>query len=155
MSRAVLVVVLVVAAVGLGWLGLRFGAGMAQPPVLGVQDDGQLAACPDADNCVSSRGIDPRHAIEPLPCPETSVDDIARVADDRLARTTLETVDDGYAHLTARGRWVGFVDDIELQADGDVVHVRSAARLGGRDFRTNRDRLETLRAELAAAGLCR
>jgi uncharacterized protein (DUF1499 family) len=45
---------------------------------------------------------------------------------------------------------MGFVDDVEFLADraSGVVHVRSASRLGRRDFGVNRARIEELRAIL-------
>jgi len=48
---------------------------------------------------------------------------------------------------------MGFVDDVELALDPahSVIQVRSAARVGVRDFGVNRARVEALRAALAAA----
>jgi uncharacterized protein (DUF1499 family) len=48
---------------------------------------------------------------------------------------------------------IGFVDDLELQVDAaaQVIHVRSASRLGRRDFGVNRARIEALRAAFAGA----
>jgi uncharacterized protein (DUF1499 family) len=42
---------------------------------------------------------------------------------------------------------LGYVDDVELFYDdkAGLVHVRSASRLGRRDFGVNRSRVETLR----------
>lgn len=47
---------------------------------------------------------------------------------------------------------MGFVDDVEflLDAGARVIHVRSASRLGRRDFGVNRARIEALRAAVAA-----
>jgi uncharacterized protein (DUF1499 family) len=49
-------------------------------------------------------------------------------------------------------RWMGFVDDAEFWFDpqAGVVQVRSASRLGRRDFGVNRERIEAIRAQLAA-----
>jgi len=46
---------------------------------------------------------------------------------------------------------LGFVDDAEFALDGAarVIHAKSAARLGIRDFSVNRDRVEAIRARLA------
>ena len=43
-----------------------------------------------------------------------------------------------------------FVDDLELTFDekAGVLHVRSASRLGRRDFGVNRARVEALRARI-------
>lgn len=59
------------------------------------------------------------------------------------------------AYLRAECRTVlGFVDDLELLAvpDERVIHVRSASRLGYRDFEVNRKRVERLRREMGEGG---
>lgn len=155
MARWATVATIVVGVVLVGWLGLLLGAWLANPPVLGLQEDGALADCPGGGNCVSSRATDEAAAVDPYTCPDASLPEVVEVADAALARTTIEVVEGSYAHLTARTRFVRFVDDLELQAVDGVIHVRSASRLGRRDFGANRDRVETLRSALLAAGLCR
>ena len=46
-----------------------------------------------------------------------------------------------------------FVDDVEFWVDpaAGVVQVRSASRVGRKDFGVNRARIENVRARLAAA----
>ena len=46
---------------------------------------------------------------------------------------------------------MGFVDDAEfaLDASARVIHAKSAARLGVRDFGVNRKRIEAIRASFA------
>ena len=43
---------------------------------------------------------------------------------------------------------LGFIDDVEFALDekASVIHVRSASRLGVRDFDVNRNRIESIRA---------
>jgi uncharacterized protein (DUF1499 family) len=57
----------------------------------------------------------------------------------------------GYLHVEFASAAMGFVDDAEfaLDAAAGVIHVRSGARLGIRDFDVNRKRMEELRARLA------
>ena len=45
---------------------------------------------------------------------------------------------------------MGFVDDVEffLDENANVIHVRSASRLGNSDLGTNRKRVEAIRAKL-------
>jgi uncharacterized protein (DUF1499 family) len=71
---------------------------------------------------------------------------------ERGARVVLGDGDYLYAQFTTR--WLGFMDDAEFWLDrqAGVIHVRSASRLGRRDFGVNRARVEALRAKLAAAG---
>ena len=56
--------------------------------------------------------------------------------------------DGNYLYAEFRTPLLRFVDDVELWKDGAVLHVRSASRLGRRDFKANRNRVEQLRAFL-------
>lgn len=134
-------------------LGTRLAVGLVPPPVIGLRA-GELYPCPDRDNCVHSDATRRRHAIDPLPCPGDRLEDVVAIALDALPRTELVELGGGYAHLRARSRWMGFVDDLELLADEDTIAVRSAARLGRRDFGVNRDRVASLRGAVIAARLC-
>ena len=55
-----------------------------------------------------------------------------------------------YAQFTTR--LMKYVDDVEFWFDpaAQAVQVRSASRLGNRDFGVNRDRVEAIRQQLAA-----
>jgi uncharacterized protein (DUF1499 family) len=57
-----------------------------------------------------------------------------------------------YLYAEFRSKWMGFVDDVEFLSDAaaGVIHVRSASRLGRRDFGVNRQRVEALRAAITA-----
>jgi uncharacterized protein (DUF1499 family) len=57
-----------------------------------------------------------------------------------------------YLYVQFTTRWLKFVDDAEFWAaerEG-VIHVRSASRLGRKDFGVNRARIEGIRRALAA-----
>jgi uncharacterized protein (DUF1499 family) len=58
----------------------------------------------------------------------------------------------GYLHATATSRIFGFVDDLELHADGEagVIEARSVSRLGDSDLGVNARRLKTLERALGA-----
>jgi uncharacterized protein (DUF1499 family) len=60
---------------------------------------------------------------------------------------------DHVLRVEAKSRLLGFVDDIDLQARGDRVFVRSASRVGYSDLGKNRRRLETMRQVLIEQGL--
>ena len=57
-----------------------------------------------------------------------------------------------YLHAQFSSAVMGFVDDGEfaLDAGAKVIHVRSGARLGIRDFGVNRARIEKIRGAFAA-----
>jgi uncharacterized protein (DUF1499 family) len=66
---------------------------------------------------------------------------------------TLVTDRPDYLYVQFETRWMKYVDDAEFWFDpqAQVVHVRSASRIGRKDFGANRDRIEGIRAALAQA----
>jgi uncharacterized protein (DUF1499 family) len=153
---AVLAVVAVAAAVLVGgFMGLFSGT---RPEYLGVKD-GRLARCKSTPNCVSSyadKAADPEHHIEPLRFqgdPDTAfakLKDVVRGTE----RVTVVRDEPGYLYAEFKTKVMGFVDDVEFLLDpsSKAIQVRSASRLGRRDFGVNRERIESLRARFAAAG---
>ena len=138
-------------------VGLLSCAG-TRPGNLGVSE-GKLADCPPSPNCVCSDAPRGSHFIEPLRLegdPEQAWQ-AARRAVDAMPRTRIVRSEAGYLHAECRSAILGFVDDLELQLDaaGGVIGVRSASRLGWSDMGVNRRRVESLRAELAQAGVIR
>ena len=61
--------------------------------------------------------------------------------------------DEHYLYAEYATPTLGFVDDVEflLDSKAQVIHLRSASRLGVRDFGVNRTRIESLRAKLSTA----
>ncbi len=124
-----------------------------RPNNLGVRDR-QLAPCPNSPNCVSSQTTDTDtvHYIAPLSyssTPEQALADIKTVIQS-LPRTTIITESDDYLYAEFKTALMGFVDDVEfyLDRDANVIHVRSASRLGQSDLGVNRKRIETIRTQL-------
>jgi uncharacterized protein (DUF1499 family) len=69
-----------------------------------------------------------------------------------LPRTRIVAEEPDYLHAECRSRLFRFVDDVELVLDGEakLIHFRSAARLGRRDFGVNRERMESIRRAFLA-----
>ena len=69
-----------------------------------------------------------------------------------MPRATVIRTEGAYLYAEFRTRLMRYVDDVELYYDerAGLVHVRSASRLGRRDFGVNRRRVEELRALVAA-----
>lgn len=139
---------------GLGILAVRFFP-PARPPYLGVRN-GQLPACPASPNCVCSQASDADHTVAPLDftgSPDQAFQ-AARRAVEQLGRIQVVRVDEAgrYLHAEARTRLMGFVDDLELFVDDTTgqIHFRSASRLGYSDLGVNRDRVQRLKAAIAA-----
>ena len=125
------------------------------------QHDGLLKPPSETENSVSSQAaLHPGHPmqqgamIDALALCGTPAEAMARLSD--LLRTlpgaTLVTQRDDYLYAQFRSRALGFVDDVEFWADpvAGVIQLRSASRLGGKDFGVNRARIEAIRARLLA-----
>ena len=112
---------------------------------------GQLLACPTTPNCVNSQSLDAEHRITPLTYTSSAEDAFNTlktvVQSFKQSAIAQETGNYIYAEFTIPV--VGFVDDVEflLDKDAQVIHVRSASRLGESDLGVNRKRIETIRAK--------
>ena len=117
-----------------------------RPNNLGVSD-GKLTPCPGTPNCVNSQSDDPQSKIEPLP--SVSIPELQKVIEG-MERTTIVESTDNYLYAEFQTKLMGFVDDVEFYLDKqeNVVHVRSASRLGKSDLGLNRKRIEEIRAKL-------
>jgi uncharacterized protein (DUF1499 family) len=126
-----------------------------RPPHLASQNLGhdieRLAPCKSSPNCVSSQADpkDEQHYIAPIALKGKAIAAV-RKAVESMPRTTVVHVEPNYLYAEFRSKLLGFVDDVEFLADpaSGVVHVRSASRLGRRDFGVNRERVEQLRSIL-------
>jgi uncharacterized protein (DUF1499 family) len=157
LALMLLVAVLLVLTVLAGQVGLFSGKPRTD---LGVFD-GRLKPPSKTPNSVSSQAsLYPDHPqrdyalIEPLPVkpgtdPQVA---LARVAEVAQGMTGMVVVlrQDGYLYAQARTRLLGFVDDVEFwfNPEKNAIDVRSASRLGRKDFGTNRRRIEAIRAAL-------
>jgi uncharacterized protein (DUF1499 family) len=104
---------------------------------------------------VSSQAPDPEHLIAPLRFGGSAAEALAalRKAVESMEGARIIRAEPGYLYAEFTSRWLGFVDDVEFAVDeaARVIHVRSASRLGRRDFGVNRARVEAIRARLTGA----
>lgn len=144
------------------FLAGQFGfLGGNMPGDLGVKD-GRLKPPSDTENSVSSQAsLYPEHPmrgyaqIDPLPIVVDPLSTMTQLSALLRAMPGVKVVHDkgdGYLYAQCTTRWLKFIDDLELWVDpgSNVVQVRSASRVGGKDFAVNRQRVEFLRAGLAA-----
>ncbi len=122
----------------------------SKPPVdMGVKD-GRLQPCPASPNCVSTMAEDSGHAVNPIEFTGSREEAVAVVREivEKFGGDPIRQEQDGYLRAEFRSKIFGFVDDVEfyLPEDQDVIHIRSAARLGYYDFGVNRRRVEKFRA---------
>lgn len=117
-----------------------------RPDNLGVKD-GKLTPCPGTPNCVNSQSDKPQSKIEPLP--PVSIAELKKVIES-MERTKIIEETNNYLYAEFKSKLMGYVDDVEFYLDegANVIHVRSASRLGKSDLGVNRQRVEEIRAKL-------
>ena len=143
---------LVAAPFAAGRAGLLSGK---EPADLGVKD-GRLKRPSRTENSVSSQaGLYPDHPMkayaEVAPIKFSgeggaAIERIRRIVESTEgARIVRE--EPAYLYAQFQTRWLKFVDDVEFFADegAKVIQVRSASRIGRRDFGVNRARIEEIR----------
>ena len=152
---AALVVLVLVAA--------QLGAFSGRAPTnLGVRD-GKLKPPSKTPNSVSSQAdlwvqhpMQDAARIAPLALKGSgpaTIAQIRRIAEALPGAKVVEARDD-YLYVQFTTRWMKFVDDAEFWFDpaNNVVQLRSASRVGRKDFGVNRARIEAIRQALAASG---
>lgn len=107
----------------------------------------RFAPVPNKPNCVSSRAdaADKQHYIAPL----TGTLADAKAWIEAQPRTVIVEEADGYLHATFQTAFFRFKDDVQIEVDGDQLHIRSASRVGYGDLGVNRKRVEALRKALS------
>jgi uncharacterized protein (DUF1499 family) len=137
-----------------GWLG------GSPPKKLGVKD-GRLAPPSRTPNSVSSQAaswpgeMSEAARIDPLPGRGSAAATMPRLralVEAMPGAAVIEARED-YLYVQFTTRWLKFVDDAEFWFDpaANLVQVRSASRVGRKDFGVNRARIESIRARLAAS----
>jgi uncharacterized protein (DUF1499 family) len=154
-NAVIAIAALVVAVLVAARLGTFSGR---QPDDLGIHQ-GKLKAPSKTLNSVSSQAdlwpdAPQRESarIEPIALQgdgKATIAEIARVVEDLPGATVVEQRDD-YLYAQFTTPLMRFVDDVEFWYDpaADVVQVRSASRVGRRDFGVNRARIESIRDRL-------
>jgi uncharacterized protein (DUF1499 family) len=124
-----------------------------RPQNLGLKD-GKLAPPKRTPNSVSSQAdpADTEHYIAPIAFKGDALAAMAaaRKAVEGMQGATVIRHEGAYLYAEFRTKLMRFVDDVELAYDerAGLLHVRSASRLGRRDFGVNRARVESLRRRI-------
>lgn len=153
-TLAVLAVLVLIA----GRLGLLSGTPPSNP---GVRE-GKLKPPSRTENSVSSQAaLYPDHPmrdvaqIAPLALRGDAAATLARLRSlvEAMPGAKVVKSEPDYLYAQFTTRLLGFVDDSEFWFDpaAGVVQVRSASRVGRKDFGVNRARIEAIRAQLAGA----
>lgn len=126
---------------------------LKRPDYLGLKD-GKLPRCKRTPNCVSSQAdpSDSEHYIAPIRFKGSAVEAMAaiRKAVQSMDRSTVVRHEANYVYAEFRTKLMRFIDDVEFTFDekAGVLHVRSASRIGRRDYGVNRARVEEIRSRV-------
>jgi len=108
-----------------------------------------MKPCPSTPNCVSSIDKDTQHFIAPLHYEGPAADAWQRLLEvlSTLKRTRVVTSKGDYIHAESVSAVMRFVDDLEffIDTNENVIHVKSASRVGYSDLGVNRRRVEKIR----------
>jgi len=150
---AVIFLILPLLLLAAGQFGLLRGKA---PDDLGVRE-GKLKPPSKTENSVSSQAAlwkdgefaAQSAAIEPLKVRGDPAAALAKLKAALAARPDVRIITDrpDYLHVEFETRWLRFVDDVEFWVDpaANLIHVRSASRIGRKDFGVNRARIESIR----------
>ena len=146
------IVLLPLALLAAGQAGLLRGQ---MPTDLGARD-GRLRPPSRTENSVSSQASEHGGAgadyalIAPIAYTGDGAAALARIAAivQNMPGARILRSEPGYLYVQFETRWLKFVDDAEfLVAPAEsVIHLRSASRVGRRDFGVNRARMEDIRS---------
>ena len=109
----------------------------------------RLEPCPSSPNCVVSVNGDEEHQIDPIAYNSdraTAKETLLKVLS-VVPRTEVIENTDNYIHAESTSRIFKFVDDVDFYfpEDKNVIHIRSASRVGESDLGVNRRRMEQIR----------
>ncbi|WP_422551673.1 DUF1499 domain-containing protein [Methylovulum miyakonense] len=132
---------------------------MNSTPTLASAIDKRLPLCASSPNCVSSQAEihDKQHYILPFEIKGNPLQAWAALRKVIIKQPRMVITHETHAtlHAEATSLVFRFVDDINviMDADAELIHIRSASRVGHSDFGVNRKRIETLRTELRKLGV--
>jgi uncharacterized protein (DUF1499 family) len=123
-------------------------------PDLGLEN-GKLLACPATPNCVCSEYPNSTGDVSPLKftvAPDEAWERIKQVV--LTMGGNIVKQQQGYLRATFTSRLFRYIDDLELRLDAkqQLIHVRSASRVGHSDFGVNKKRIDRIRAQFNPAG---
>ena len=108
---------------------------------------GQFIDCPDKPNCISSKSMISAHMLSPIKYKGTKLEakeTLLKVLES-MPRIRVSTNTDSFLHVEFTSRIFGFVDDVEFYFDEpEMIHFRSASRVGQSDMGVNRDRMNEI-----------
>ncbi|MCV6601034.1 MAG: DUF1499 domain-containing protein [Cohaesibacter sp.] len=120
---------------------------LSEPANLGVKKN-KLAALPDTPNAVSSQTDKEDRFVEPLPFLSDGSASLERIKDILAQMSGIFIVEEsnGYLRAVAVSSLMRYRDDVEFffDAESQLVHFRSASRIGHSDLGANRQRYDAI-----------
>jgi uncharacterized protein (DUF1499 family) len=106
-----------------------------------------LTNCPNTPNCVSSKAKTDGHYIQPITTNLSKKEAISLLINVIANHPNMSLVKqhEGYLYVQFTSNVLGFVDDLEFIITDELIHIRSASRIGYSDFGANRQHLEIIR----------
>lgn len=152
MKRALLSLIILITVVIVAFFAMGLYSETGSAPGLA---NGQLSSCPSKPNCVSSESSpSDSHSIAAISImPAMGEEPLLKVKEVvELLGGDVSFSDDNYMASTFSSELFGFVDDVEFRVDqgSNLLHVRSASRVGYSDLDANRKRVEQIRQLLSA-----
>jgi uncharacterized protein (DUF1499 family) len=147
MKIAIIIIVslIIVAILALFVLGQMSQSGEANGLV-----EAKLTKCPDKPNCICTEfEADATHYIDPIVFTQSNGAEIlSRIKNSvREMGGRIQAEADNYLAFTFTSSIFRFVDDLEIRIDADqnMIHMRSASRVGRSDRGVNKKRIEQLK----------
>lgn len=120
-----------------------------RPANLGMVDALSLRPCPKSPNCVHTQAKEGKAKIKPFVYEGEMSEAKKKLLDviNNTKRTNVVSNQTNYVHVEFTTAVLRFIDDVEFYfpADSNLIHFRSASRLGHSDLGANRKRMEKLR----------
>ena len=108
---------------------------------------GQFIDCPDKPNCISSKSMISAHMLSPIKYKGTKLEakeTLLKVLES-MPRIRVSTNTENFLHVEFTSKIFRFVDDVEFYFDeSEMIHFRSASRVGQSDMGVNRDRMNEI-----------
>ena len=124
---------------------LFFWKNLVIPKSTGIYK-GNLHACPNSPNCVSSQSKDTKHYVKPLV--NASENSLYEIKTYLIKHYKTDIVEETpiYLHVVITSKIFKFKDDLEFLLDqkNRVIQIRSASRIGYSDMNVNRKRIEKM-----------
>ena len=111
---------------------------------------GKLSKCPDKPNCFCSEYKNSKsHYIDPVSVPEGITSETISIIKSALTESggTIVTENSDYIAAVFSSKLFGFIDDLEIRFDygKNIIHMRSASRVGYGDMGINRKRIDLIK----------